>query len=94
VVTSGADALARLEAGEPYDLVLCDLMMPGLSGMELEARVAQAVPALVGRLVYMTGGAFTPAARAFLEAGRPFLEKPIDAAALRTLLAERLARAG
>jgi PAS domain S-box-containing protein len=93
VVTSGADALARLVAGERFDLVLCDLMMPGISGMELEARVAQAVPAMVGRLVYMTGGAFTPLARAFLEAGRPFLEKPIDAAALRTLLAERLARA-
>jgi CheY-like chemotaxis protein len=71
--------------------VLCDLMMPELSGMELEARIARATPHMVGRIVFMTGGAFTPAARAFLEGGRPHVEKPIDSAALRAVLAERLA---
>jgi PAS domain S-box-containing protein len=91
VTTSPLDALERLERGERYDVVLCDLMMPELSGMELEARIARATPNMVGRIVFMTGGAFTPAARAFLEGGRPHVEKPIDSAALRAVLAERLA---
>jgi signal transduction histidine kinase len=91
VTTSAPEALARLAGGERFDLVLCDLMMPEMSGMELEARIASAAPAMVGRMVFMTGGAFTPAARAFLAGGRPHLEKPVEPGALRELVARRIA---
>jgi CheY-like chemotaxis protein len=90
IATSSTDALARLIAGQSYDVVLCDLMMPGMDGMELEARIADAVPEMVGRLVFVTGGALSVEARTFLEAGRTYLDKPVDPATLRALIAERL----
>jgi CheY-like chemotaxis protein len=82
-LTSSREALRRAEAGERWDLVLCDLMMPELTGMELARRLQEVAPDLSPRLIFLTGGAFTADAQAFLEAGHPYLEKPIDAAALR-----------
>ena len=65
--------------GDRYDVILCDLMMPVMTGMDLYAEVVRVAPKLVGRLVFMTGGAFTPRARAFLESvSNPCLEKPLD----------------
>jgi PAS domain S-box-containing protein len=92
VVTSSREALRRAEAGERWDLVLCDLMMPELSGMDLEDRLAQVAPDLVPRMLYLTGGAFTDRSRGFLDAGRPYLEKPVDPALLRARVAERVGR--
>jgi len=93
VLTSPREALRRAAGGERWDVVLCDLMMPEMSGMELEERLAVEAPELVKRTIYLTGGAFTERSRAFLAAGRPFLEKPVDPAGLRALVAERVAAA-
>jgi PAS domain S-box-containing protein len=87
-VTSGEAALAQLRAGPGFDLVLCDLMMPGLSGMDLFERVSQAAPAAAARFVFLTGGAFTDRARQFLErVPNPRLEKPFDPDGLRRSVA-------
>ncbi len=94
VLASPAEALARVERGERWDAVLCDLMMPELSGMDVEERLARTAPDVVPRIVYLTGGAFTDRARKFLADGRPFLEKPVDAQALRDRVAELVRRAG
>ena len=84
VAGSGPEALATLAASPPFDVVLCDLMMPGMTGMELYAEVERRHPALRRRFVFLTGGAFTEGARAFLEqAARAALEKPFDPALLR-----------
>jgi CheY-like chemotaxis protein len=93
VESSPLEVLRRASAGERWDVVLCDLMMPELSGMELEARLASAAPDLVPRILYLTGGAFTERSQAFLAEGRPWLEKPVDPAALRGEVARRIARA-
>ena len=88
VVTEARQALANVAKGDPYDVILCDLMMPVMTGMDLYAEVVRVAPKLVGRLVFMTGGAFTPRARAFLESvNNPCLEKPIDTAKLRSIIA-------
>ncbi len=89
VVTDAQQALARIAAGKTYDLILCDLMMPVVTGMDLYAEILRTAPRMAGRLVFMTGGAFTPRARAFLESiGNPCLEKPLDMGKLRSLLAK------
>jgi CheY-like chemotaxis protein len=66
-------------------------MMPEMSGMELEERLQAEAPELVERMVYLTGGAFTARSRAFLEAGRPHLDKPVDPKELRACVAKRIA---
>jgi len=81
------EALDRIRSGERFDVILCDLMMPDLSGMELHAAIRALDPALADRMVFVTGGAFTEAARTFLERiPNARLEKPVDRAALREAL--------
>jgi PAS domain S-box-containing protein len=88
VVTEARQALARIAKGDPFDIILCDLMMPVMTGMDLYAEIVRVAPKLVGRLVFMTGGAFTPRARAFLESvNNPCLEKPLDTSKLRSIIA-------
>ncbi|MEW5849112.1 MAG: response regulator [Myxococcota bacterium] len=89
--TTAEDALQRLRAGERYDVILVDLMMPGKSGMALHEEVMALDPDQAARMVFMTGGAFSAPAREFLErVGNPRLNKPFDAPRLRALVRSRL----
>jgi PAS domain S-box-containing protein len=84
LVDRAREALERVRAGERFDVIVCDLMMPDLSGMALHAAVQELDPGIAARMVFVTGGAFTDAAREFLErVPNARLEKPIDRAALR-----------
>jgi PAS domain S-box-containing protein len=83
-LTDPRAALARLAEGERFDLVLCDLMMPQLSGMDLHAALEQRRPEATRRMVFMTGGAFTDRAREFLgRTAAPQLQKPFAPQDLR-----------
>ena len=66
-VRSGREAIKRLLADDGFDLILCDLMMPDLTGMDVFEEVVQKRPALRSRFVFTTGGAVTERARAFIE---------------------------
>src|SRR5579872_2517935 len=93
VVTSGRDALDRLEAGETYDVILCDLLMPVMTGMDLYARLVQSHPEAAGAMIFMTGGAVTPRARAFAASvADRCVPKPIEAKELRDLVRSRTHR--
>jgi PAS domain S-box-containing protein len=74
-------ALEWIGAGARFDLILCDMMMPLMTGMEFHMRLSTLAPEQADRIVFMTGGAFTPRAREFL-ARLPNLrlEKPFDLA--------------
>ncbi|HEU4616367.1 MAG TPA: PAS domain S-box protein, partial [Kofleriaceae bacterium] len=87
-VIRAADALELISRGERFDAIVCDLMMPHSSGMQLYDQVAQVAPEYLGRMIFMTGGAFTPQAREFLAGlDRPHLEKPFSEQELRDALA-------
>jgi CheY-like chemotaxis protein len=74
-------------AARPFDLVLCDVMMPGGGGERFWAELLVRVPGLMNRVVFMTGGAVTREARAFLlRQPRPILAKPFDSTAVDELL--------
>jgi CheY-like chemotaxis protein len=88
VVQSGYELLDRLVRGERWDLLLCDLMMTEMSGMDLYREILRAAPDAAAQIVFMTTGAFTPHARAFLDSvGNACLEKPFDVAHVRSLIA-------
>jgi signal transduction histidine kinase/CheY-like chemotaxis protein len=83
------DALDLLELGTRYDVVLCDLMMPQITGMELYAEIVRLDPSQAQRIVFLTGGAFTPTARDFLSSTtNRRIEKPFDLKEVRRLVNE------
>jgi PAS domain S-box-containing protein len=87
----GREALALLAQSPGYDVILCDLMMPEMTGMELYAELRRTMPQEADRTVFLSGGAFTPAARAFLDrtpAAR--VEKPFNVAQLCSLVNSRV----
>lgn len=87
VATSGQAARAVLDAGTDYDVVLCDLVMPVESGMDLHAYAQEHHPQIAERFVFMTGGAFTQRAARFLaEVRSPRIDKPFDLEPLRALI--------
>ncbi len=92
VRSSGVEALALLEGDHRFDAIVCDIMMPEMSGIETFERVRAKNPELAPRFIFMTGGAFTVEARAFLDAvDNEWLEKPFELSALRRLIRGRAA---
>ena len=62
-------------------------MMPELTGMDLHAEVSRVAPDQGSRMIFITGGAFTPAARQFLDTiSNPRLEKPFGLEELRAMV--------
>ncbi|MEO7036318.1 MAG: response regulator [Polyangiaceae bacterium] len=89
LAASGNQALAAIaaEPGSGFDVILCDLMMPGMSGMDLFEHITRAQPGLEQRIVFMTGGVSMDRAREFLATSSNLtLEKPFDFAQLRQTL--------
>jgi CheY-like chemotaxis protein len=92
VFQSASAALSLLEQGETFDVILCDVTMPDLDGPGFYARVAKSRPQLLSTMVFMTGGAFTPTAAAFMARElTPVLVKPFKVETLRHLVSERMA---
>lgn len=90
LASSANEALAILEQDHRFDVVLCDIMMPDVTGIELFERVSVAHPELRDGFIFMTGGAFSSTTRQFIDATElPRLEKPFDVRELRRLLHRR-----
>jgi CheY-like chemotaxis protein len=91
VASSVVEALALL-AKDPFDCILCDLMMPTLSGMDLHAELERRGRGEERRMIFMTGGAFTPRAREFIASvPNHVLEKPFSADSVEALVASMIA---
>ncbi len=90
--TSASLALAQIRDNPSFHLVLCDLTMPDVNGMEFYARVAELAPALARRIIFVTGGALTPEGEAFLSKNaNTKLEKPFDPGELTSLVSRLVA---
>lgn len=78
-VSDAEEALARIRRGETFDVILCDLMMPGMTGDRLYEKIAELHPEMAARTLIMTGGSFNPSTRGFEERmGDRLLFKPIS----------------
>jgi CheY-like chemotaxis protein len=83
------DALARIEGGEYFDVILADVMMPEMTGIALYQRLLVVAPDQAARVVFLTGGAFTTGADDFLDTvPNQIIEKPFDPKGLREVIAE------
>jgi signal transduction histidine kinase len=84
VVSQADDAFALLRAKESFDVVLCDLLMPEGGGRGVFERLKAEWPHLASKVIFMTGGAFTPESREFLaQSSQPILTKPFSLDELR-----------
>lgn len=88
-VLRAREALARLQAGESFSLILCDLMMPEMTGMEFYDELLLHHGVIANRVVFMSGGALSPHSRDFLDRVPNLrLDKPIDTLRLHQLVDE------
>jgi CheY-like chemotaxis protein len=88
VVTRASDGLELLDAGKRFDIIISDLMMPGMSGMDFYDELVRRFPDTAARVVFVSGGAFTANARAFLDRlSNERILKPFDPQRLRETVA-------
>jgi nitrogen-specific signal transduction histidine kinase/CheY-like chemotaxis protein len=81
--TAAARALELILADQEFDAIVCDVMMPGMTGIDLHERVARERPERAERFVFITGGTYTARARDYLErVSNARLGKPFDVAQL------------
>ena len=81
------EALELITGGQRFDAILCDLMMPEMTGPQFHEALSRLVPEQAGRVTFMTGGAFTSEARAFLASTHQrCIDKPLDLKRLVPLL--------
>jgi CheY-like chemotaxis protein len=94
VLTAGREALDLLIGKQAeFDLILCDLTMPDVTGMDVYTRSVQARADLGQRFVFMTGGTFSPRARDFLDqVPNERLDKPFDLQTVRNLARRHVAQ--
>ena len=90
-LTAPEHALSGIVAGESFDVILCDVMMPRMNGVELRDRIDAVSPDQAARIVFITGGIIRPDVRALLErVPNAWLEKPLDIEGLRALIRRRM----
>jgi signal transduction histidine kinase len=90
-LADSTQALTLLLAGNRFDVILCDLMMPVTTGMDIYAALSSDRPELLQHVVFVTGGAVTPRTRKFLEdIPNQCVEKPFSANQIRTLVRDLL----
>jgi PAS domain S-box-containing protein len=77
---------------QDFDLIICDLQLPGLNGDELLPELLQQRPELNERVVIITGDVLTPRTREFFEkTGLVHMHKPFELEQLSELVAARMA---
>jgi PAS domain S-box-containing protein len=92
-VSDPREAVRRIDAGERFDVIFCDLMMPHLTGADVYARIRAVSPAQAERMVFVSGGVLKDELNRFLEeVPNEHLEKPVDGTRLKELAKSFLSR--
>ena len=85
--SSAREALRWIQDGRRYDAILCDLMMAEVTGRQFYEELCQHAPELAHRVIFMTGGAYTPTSQDFVSRmTNPLLTKPFKPEAVEKLL--------
>ena len=85
------ERLDLLGTGQRFDVIFSDLMMPEMSGMDFYQELTRSFPEVVSQVVFISGGAFTPSAHAFIDAvPNRRIEKPFDPEIVRDVVRQVL----
>lgn len=89
---NAADALGAIKANNThYDCIICDMMMPIMNGIEFYEQLRIIQPALLSRVIFLTGGSYTQETDLFLNNPEIFYcEKPIQVKTIRSLVSDRI----
>ena len=91
---SGKEARKILQSDLMFDLILCDIMMPEMSGVDLHEWLVESHPTVAEQVVFITGGAFTPRTREYLsKVGNLLIEKPFDTENFKKLVSKLIVAA-
>ncbi len=89
--SDGRKAVGRIAAGERFDVIFCDLMMPSFSGIEVHQALSAANPEQAARIVFVTGGVFSERTASFLESvANVQIEKPFTFETIRSIVQDYL----
>jgi len=84
---SGRQAMEIIEKDADFDVILCDLMMPDVSGIDLHAWLSERDTGLASKVVFITGGVFSPRSNEYLSRSTNIkIEKPFDAASVKKMI--------
>ena len=85
--TSAREALEWIGQGLRFDVILCDLMMPQLTGVDFHVELTRVAQDQARRVIFLTGGAFTPQTRQYLnDVENMRIDKPFDIDALSNIV--------
>ncbi|MEJ2748871.1 MAG: ATP-binding protein, partial [Anaerolineae bacterium] len=91
-VPDGQTGLGCL-SDQSYDLILCDIRMPGLDGPDFYSRAQDKCPHLAQRIIFMTGDTLNPPTQLFLnDINPPYLNKPFELQDLERIVQQTLRR--
>jgi signal transduction histidine kinase len=91
VFDSAQKALEALAGGQVFDVILCDLMMPEMTGMQFYERLLVTVPHMAPRVIFATGGILHTSAADFLNrVPNAHIQKPFDLDTLRKRISDVL----
>jgi two-component system, cell cycle sensor histidine kinase and response regulator CckA len=94
VVEHGRDAISLVDGGADFDVVLCDVVMPDVSGPQIYEALRERHPRFTERFVFITGGCLHEKARSFLATiANPVLTKPFELGPLREIVRRLVSRA-
>jgi len=90
-MTSAVQALAAISGGARFDLILCDLAMPVMTGLELYEALREAAPTQADAIIFLTGGVISASVDDFLRAlPNTRIGKPFELAHLKSVVNARL----
>jgi PAS domain S-box-containing protein len=90
--TDARRALELLATGQPFDLILCDMRMPEMTGIDFHARLGTDNPDQASRVVMMSGGFARRPEDPSMALPRPILEKPFAIEQVLSLVREAMQR--
>lgn len=90
---SATGAIGRIEAGGKFCAVVCDFVMPGMSGPQFHSKLVRIAPGLARRIVFLSASAHTSEVEEFTRrAGVRCLPKPFSSAVLQAAIEEAARR--